>query len=344
MKRRENHNRGKTKDALVKKFTIIVSVMVLVFVFLFSVFGFVFVSAVNARNSKIQIENETKTDISYKDNDKAEKEETNSKEDKKINIAVFGTDADGTRTDVVFIASFDTPTKKISILSVPRDTKVVMTKEMIEDLYKRGRSSFIPYREGVEGLCKMNEIHAYAGEGYRTVFSVMQAEDLLGIDIDHYVKINLSAFREIVDAIGGVDMEVADRLYYSDPEQGLYIDIQPGYQNLDGAKAEQLVRYREGYASQDLHRIEVQQDFMCAFMKKILSTDTLLKSFPSLVKTMFKYVETDISISEALSYAKYIGDISTENISMQTIPGEGGSYFVVNEEELEKMVKEIFFE
>ena len=157
---------------------------------------------------------------------------------------------DGTRTDVIFVVSFNSDTKKINLLSIPRDTKVKMTDEMIESLEERNRGDFIPYRDGQQGVCKINEVHAYAGEGYRNEFSMMMIEDLLGIKLDYYVKFTTETFKEVVDAIGGVDFEVADDMYYNDPEQGLYINLKAGYQHLDGDKAEQLVRFRAGYAGE----------------------------------------------------------------------------------------------
>ena len=260
---------------------------------------------------------------------------------KPVNVAVFGVDNDGFRTDVNFVASFREDTKELHFVSVPRDTRVVMTEQMLASL--RERDAFIPYRNNVEGQCKLTEVHAYAGEGYRNEFSVAMLEDLLGIEIDYYVKVDLNAFHDIVDAIGGVDMEVAERLYYNDPVQGLYIDLQPGYQHLDGDKAEQLVRFREGYAQKDLKRIQVQQDFMKALLEKVSSTSTIISNLPSIVKVIWNDVETDATLRDVLKYAKYITEIDTSKITMQTIPGEGGAYFDHDEEGTKQLVDQVFY-
>lgn len=111
------------------------------------------------------------------------------------------------------------------MISVPRDTRVVMTDDMIAYLEKNGRT--VPQANGVYGQCKLTEVHAYAGEGNRSTFSVAMLENILGIDIDYYVKVDLDAFKDIVDAVGGVEFDVQERLYYSDPAQGLYIDLYP---------------------------------------------------------------------------------------------------------------------
>lgn len=260
---------------------------------------------------------------------------------KPINVAVFGVDNDGFRTDVNFVVSFNEDTKKIQFVSIPRDTRVVMTDEMIASLEERKK--FVPYRNGVKGQCKLTEVHAYAGDDHRNEFSVAMLEDLLGIDIDYFVKIDLDAFHKIVDAVGGVDMEVEQRLYYNDPYQDLYIDLQPGYQHLDGNKAEQLVRFREGYAQKDLKRIQVQQDFMKALLEKVSSTSTILSNLPSIAQVLWDSIETDATLKDVLKYAKYIKDIDVNNITMETIPGTGGSYFDYDEEGTKELVNRVFY-
>ena len=273
-----------------------------------------------------------------------EKNIENISEELKIrtNIAVFGTDSDGIRTDVMFVVSFNSETKEINLISIPRDTKFQMSNEMMQDLVDRNRAGFIPYLNGQKGICKINEVHAYAGEGYRNEYSTMALEDLLGIEIDYYVKFTTSSFRYVVDAIGGIEFTVPMNMNYEDPEQGLYIHLKAGTQILDGDKAEQLVRFREGYASKDLKRIEVQQDFMLAVIKKVLSTETLLSNMAPLTKMVLSYVETDASVMDALKNFKYIDDISLDKVTMETIPGVGGSYYTYNEKELKEIVDRIF--
>lgn len=356
----KNKKRPRKKSLLKKYFTTVFSIIIVFFgISGIIAMGYNFTAeekpeVIQPQNDKenaivISSEKETANILQTKqltqkeENKQEESKEEEKKQEQRINVAVFGVDKEGLRTDVDFIVSFNVDTKEIHLLSVPRDTRVTMPKEMIKELEQRGREEFIPIRNGVKGQCKLTEIHAYAGDGYRNQYSVMMLEDLLGIKIDYFVKVNISGFRKIVDAIGGIDMEVQDRLYYTDPEQGLYIDIRAGYQHLDGKQAEGLVRFREGYAQKDLKRIQVQQDFMQEFMKKILNTDTLLGNFPQLVKIAFDYVETDISIGDALKYAKYIKDIRMENVTMETIPGEGGSYFDMDEEGTKKLVDRIFY-
>ncbi|MBS4960241.1 MAG: LCP family protein [Clostridiales bacterium] len=259
----------------------------------------------------------------------------------KRNIAAFGVDKDGVRTDVAFVVSMDRKEKTIAMLNIPRDTRVVMTDQMIREIEQRGGN--VPVRDGVTGMCKFNEVHAYAGKDHRNEYSVKMLEDLLGIHIDNYIKVNTEAFREIVDAVGGVDIDVPMDMHYEDPYQDLYIHLEAGPQHLDGAKAEQLVRFRKGYANQDLGRIETQQVFMKALLQKIMSTENLLKGLPSIIKTVFQYVDTDLSIGDCLNLVSFLNDFEMENMSTETLPGTGGSYFDIDEEATEEIVHRIFY-
>lgn len=256
--------------------------------------------------------------------------------DQLLNIALLGTDGDGFRSDVNMVASLNLTTKEVHLISVPRDTRVVMTDDMIAYLEKNGRT--IPQANGVYGQCKLTEVHAYAGEGNRSTFTVAMLEEILGIDIDYYVKVDLDAFKDIVDAVGGVEFDVQERLYYSDPAQGLYIDLYPGPRVLDGEKAEMLVRFREGYAQKDLKRIEVQQEFLKAFISQVCSSDKIMSNLDSYIKIFMEKVESDMPVATALKYAGYIKEIDPAAITTDTIPGEGGAYFDMDEEGTKELV------
>jgi len=131
----------------------------------------------------------------------------------------------------MFVATIDEATKSVSLLSVPRDTRVKIPGH---------------------GWDKIN--HAYANGGSQ--LSQKAVENLLGIPIDYYVTIDFAGFYKIVDAVGGVDVDVEKRMYYEDPYDELVIDIQPGMQHMNGKTAIQYVRYRDSEG--DIGRIERQ--------------------------------------------------------------------------------------
>lgn len=254
----------------------------------------------------------------------------------KMNVAVFGVDKDGTRTDVNFVVHYDSEQESLSLISVPRDTRVSVCDE-VENLL--GKSY---------GVTKFNAVHAYGGKENGPKAAVMQMEDLLGISIDHYVKVDFEAFRAIVDAVGGVEVDVPQDMYWDMRDTGdPLINLKKGVQLLDGDKAEQLVRFRR-YADGDVGRIQVQQLFLKALAKKVLSTETILNNLGDYIKVAFKYVDTDISLSDALKYANYIKKIDMNKMTMETLPGVGQyvggiSYFIHDPDATQEMVDRVFY-
>ena len=254
-----------------------------------------------------------------------------------INVAVFGTDEDGFRADVNMVVSFNTNTKELHMISVPRDTRVVLTDDMIDYLEKE--DEYVPNRNGVYGQCKLTEVHAYAGKGNRCAFSVAMLEELLDVEIDYYVKFDLTAFKKVVDAVGGVDFYVPMNMYWDMTDTGgPLINLREGMQHLDGDKAEQLVRFRDGYAQKDLKRIEVQQEFITALIEKVCSSQTLMSKLDDLVEVVLDCTESDVTVKEALKYVKYVKDLDPAKITSDTVPGEGGSYFDMDEEGTKELI------
>ena len=256
-----------------------------------------------------------------------------------INVAVLGTDEDGFRADVNMLVSFNTTTKELHMISVPRDTRVVMTDEMIRHLNKEGK--YIPQKNGVYGQCKLTELHAYAGEGNRSTFSVAMMEELLGVKVDYYIKFDLTAFKKVVDAVGGVDFYVPMNMYWDMTDTGgPLINLREGMQHLDGEKAEQLVRFRDGYAQKDLKRIEVQQEFIMALIEKVCSSETLLNRLDDLVEVVLDCTESDITVVEALKYVKYVKDLDPAKITSDTVPyvGDPGKYVEMDEEGTKELI------
>ena len=254
----------------------------------------------------------------------------------KLNVAVFGVDKDGTRTDVAFVVHYDSEQESLQLISVPRDTYVNVCDEVEELL------------GGRYGATKFNAVHAYGGKEHGPEAAILQMEDLLGISIDHYVKVDFDAVVEIVDAVGGVEVDVPQDMYWDMSDTGdITINLKKGLQTLDGKKALQLVRFRR-YADGDVGRIQVQQLFMKALMDKVLSTESIVKNLGDYIKVAYKYVETDVSLSDAVKYANYITKVDTGKISMETLPGAGQyigglSYFVHDPEATREMVDRVFY-
>ena len=229
----------------------------------------------------------------------------------KSTVMIMGVDEradDVGRSDTLMIATLDPDKNQAALLSVPRDTRVKI----------KGH-----------GFDKINAAYAYGGRK----LTQETIESLLNTHIDHYIKINVHGFTKIIDALGGIDIDVEKRMYYEDPwddDGGLYIDLQPGMQHMDGKTAITYVRYRDEEG--DIGRIKRQQNFMKAVMDKLVSP-TIIPKLPAIVSAVSDSVETDMSVSEILSFLGTLQDAKDNGLKSEMLPGkpvyiEGISYWV----------------
>ena len=218
----------------------------------------------------------------------------------KATVMIMGVDEradDVGRSDTLMIATLDPEKNQAAILSVPRDTRVKISGH---------------------GFDKINAAYAYGGRQ----LTQKTIENLLNTHIDHYIKINIHGFTKIIDALGGIDIDVEKRMYYEDPwddDGGLYIDLQPGMQHMDGKTAITYVRYRDEEG--DIGRIKRQQNFMKAVMDKLVSP-TIIPKLPSIVSAVSDSVETDMSVSEILSFIGTLQEAKNNGLKSDMIPGK----------------------
>lgn len=217
-----------------------------------------------------------------------------------IHVMIMGVDSrkdDVGRSDTLMVASIDKTAEKAALLSIPRDTRVAIDGH---------------------GYDKINHAYAYGGHA----LSKKSVEGLLGVPMDHYIIIDTKSFERIIDAIGGVDIDVEKRMHYEDPwddNGGLVIDLYPGEQHMDGKKAIQYVRYRDGEG--DIGRIGRQQKFMKACLAQVL-TPEILPRLPDIVKEVSSAVKTDMSVTELLSFAKMMKTFQANGLEAQMVPGQ----------------------
>nr|WP_092072695.1 LCP family protein [Dendrosporobacter quercicolus]NSL48925.1 LCP family protein [Dendrosporobacter quercicolus DSM 1736]SDM48435.1 transcriptional attenuator, LytR family [Dendrosporobacter quercicolus] len=218
----------------------------------------------------------------------------------KMNIMVLGVDErsdDVGRSDTLFLVTVDTNTKEVAMLSIPRDTRV---------------------RTPGHGYDKIN--HAYANGGHK--LTQQAVEGLLGISIDRYIMIDFHSFNKIIDAVGGVDIEVEKRMYYEDPydgDGGLVIDLQPGLQHLDGEAAIQYVRYRD--EDGDIGRVQRQQKFIKALMKEVASPSVITR-IPAIIQQVSSAIKTDMTTTEMLNLARILNDAYKNGLKTDMVPGK----------------------
>ena len=213
---------------------------------------------------------------------------------------VLGTDKNGYHTDTIMVVSLDTASHKVNIVSVPRDTQVDITRNPK----------------------KINA--AYAIGGVRQLKEEIQS--ILGFSPHYHIVVDLEAFEELVDAIGGVKFSVPQDMNWDDPAQDLHIHLKKGLQLLDGDKALQLVRYRN-YVNADIGRLEIQQQFLMALTDKLLTGSNISK-IPEFADIFQKHVETDLSLRDMQWFARQIMQFDPEkDFTMQTLPYSGfGDY------------------
>ncbi|MDE6181925.1 MAG: LCP family protein [Eubacteriales bacterium] len=259
----------------------------------------------------------------------------------RTNVLILGVDKEENLTDVIMVASFISTTGEINLMSIPRDTYTKFSGDSLQKLRE--------INKGAPSIMKLNAVYSYTGKKAGVEFLQKTIEEMAGINIDYYVKINLDAFKEIVDAIGGVYFTVPEGgLKYSDPTQNLKIDLKEGYQLLDGEAAEGLVRFRKGYTTQDLKRVEVQQEFVKEFIKQVLNKETLMSNLGEVILSLIKYVETDFGISDLPKYITSIQKINVNNLNSATAPGDsqyidGASYYLLNTISLKEIVDDYFY-
>lgn len=216
----------------------------------------------------------------------------------KTNIVVMGCDVrkdDVGRSDTLFVVMLDKNEKNAAMLSVPRDTRVKI----------KGH-----------GWDKINAAFAYGGHK----LTQETVQDFLGIKLNNYVVVDFQGFKGLVDAVGGVDINVEKRMYYYDPYANFEIDLRPGKQHMDGKTAMQYVRYRDEEG--DIGRIRRQQKFIIALYQQIASKNIIAK-MPGISKQIMSMVKTDLSLKEMVELGNVMRDMmEKDGLKMSMVPGE----------------------
>lgn len=213
---------------------------------------------------------------------------------------VFG----GGLTDTMMLAAYDVPNQTVSVMSLPRDTYIRRSgrRMLLNSVYNWGGGA--------------------SGDGIETLKE--EVRELTGVPVDYYAIVQWKAFGELVDAIGGVYYDVPRNMNYDDNIQDLHIHVSKGYQLLDGDKAMQVVRFREGangYIDGDLGRIRTQQGFMKAVVKKCLEPGVLLSNLTEYIGIFQKNVSTDLTVNALTYFAKSaVGGLDMDNVEFVTMP------------------------
>jgi len=225
----------------------------------------------------------------------------------RINILLLGIDRRGGtgwgyRTDTIIIVTLDPSSKTAGLLSIPRDLQVT-----IPDLGE----------DRINTVNVYGYVQHYPGEGPALLRKTIEAN--FAISIDYYILADFDGFREIVDALGGVELEVPRELHdtqYPDPKADdpyayKTIHFDPGWQRMDGERALEYVRSR--MSTSDADRAWRQQQILLAIRETVLDLN-LIPELPKLATTLTDSVETDMTLEEVLELTRLVPDIDAENL------------------------------
>jgi LCP family protein required for cell wall assembly len=246
-----------------------------------------------------------------------------------MNILILGVDHDydnrdqiirttNGRSDSIMLARVDFVNNTIKALTIPRDTAV-----------------HIPDHRGIH---KINAAHNFGGPP----LTIETIRSVFGVDTDAYVVLNFEGFQQVVDAIGGIDVNVTKKLDYDDNWGNLHIHLLPGYQHMNGYKAMGFVRMR--HSDSDEMRSKRQHEFLEAMRAKVKQPQTLY-NLPNVVNKVHENLKRG-NLTEDQLYAliNFARKLPKENIEIQTLPSyEGPSYVTVDAEKSATLIQRLFF-
>ena len=225
-------------------------------------------------------------------------------------------------SDTMLLIRFNPHTNQMVVLSLPRDTRTLVQGQMT----------------------KLNEANRNGGPA----LAARSVSELLGgVEVDRYVRINVQGVEKLIDALGGVDVNVPVDMKYQDDSQHLYINLKAGQQRLDGDQALQFLRYRYDDKG-DIGRIQRQQMMMRAVVEQTLNPKTIAR-LPKILSVIQSHVDTNLAVEELLALAGFASQTNAYNVQMLMLPGEFSdaynyelSYWLPNLQKVDEMVAEYF--
>lgn len=240
------------------------------------------------------------------------------------NVLFLGRDNAAGLCDVVILGTVNTNNGHISFMQIPRDTYF----DYSDSTYK-----------------KINGAYNSLGSAAAVSNAVSSA---LGIKIDYYLCLGLDAVEKMVDAVGGIEVNVPADMDYDDPKQNLSIHLKAGNQTLNGKSAVEFLRYRAGYVTGDLGRIDAQKLFLNAFATRIAHIKN-----PITIYNVFKVIcdnsESNLKLTDVISIAFKCMQLKTGRVFYMTAPGEaiqssnsGAWYYILSAPSMSELLKARF--
>lgn len=225
----------------------------------------------------------------------------------------------GPNADTIMLMSMVNESGRVRIITIPPDTWVSVPgggEERLSALYPQGGAPLM----------------------------VRSLSALLGISIHQYIAIDMKTFADLIDILGGVDAYVEEDMNYDDPESGLSIHLQKGYQHMDGNTAQKYLRYR-GTGLGDVGRVQRQQKFIKALYQRVLQLDTVPK-LPAIADIFQHRVTTSAEIFDSAHLANVLRRMNSDSPTTLMLPGDlaegGGRIWIPNQNEIDLRMRELF--
>lgn len=224
-------------------------------------------------------------------------------------------------TDTLMVASLDQKSKKMVLLSVPRDTQVILNHK----------------KEKVNAIARLQK---------GAISTQQYLQELLGTSIDGYVLTNFQGFKNIVDGLGGITIDVEKDMYYDTGDaQDRFINLKKGVQRLNGTQALQYARFRNDELA-DITRTSRQQEVMKAIVAEA-TTPRNIPKLPIIIPKVYQAIETNLNLGQIWALAMAFKNKDTYEVINQTLPGqfsdeEGISYWRVNPKETKVILNQLF--
>lgn len=244
----------------------------------------------------------------------------------RINILLIGSDnvEESRRADVIIFVSFQPRERFVDVVSIPRDSRIKLPK----------------YR-----LLRVNEYFAYGykeggvEQGVELLRSV--SESVLHVPIPYYIQLDYEGVVRIVDALGGVTVNIPEKMDYDDNWGKLHIHFKPGVQKLSGEKAIQYLRFRKDGLG-DIGRMQRQRGFLKAVSEK-LKSPSLVCRFPRLMHIFWQSIYTNLRFYDLVTLSFEARKLSIDNFRLQQLPGKPGQVcgawvWEVDQKKLERVI------
>lgn len=236
--------------------------------------------------------------------------------DKPLSIVILGRDTrketGSMNTDVMIVSVVNPVTKQVTMLSLPRDTRIKIPG------YRGYHKINAIYANG-EAERRQAEVNGQTPTENGVTLAKKTLEQMLGVPIQYYVEVDFDGFKSIIDELGGVEVNVDRKLVYDDPTDNTHINLEPGIQTLNGEQALGYVRHRHDnrgtkYYSNDFDRNRRQQEVIRSIMDKMTSFQGFTK-ISKVIEVAGQHVHTDLSPEQIKGLAVDFKGVTSSNIT-----------------------------